>query len=432
MNPEFAYRVGAALGDFLNSEMQNTALNVVIGRDTRMSGPAITDSLVQGLNAKGIHVFDIGIVPTPAIAQNVIEQTAQMGIAITASHNPASDNGIKLFNKNGFKFSPDVESRIEDFIDKATIPEGERPLPQTYSLDGASFYINYQRSLMDQGCMSGWTVVLDTANGATAETSPAVFKRWNAKLFLIGNNPDGENINAGVGSEHPEPLQEAVLKSGANLGIAHDGDGDRLVVCDETGKIVDGDILLGIFAIYAIRSKALKTNTLVTTVHSNLGLDKAVEAAGGKVVRVDVGDRNVADKMREIGSNLGGESSGHLIFSDFSTTGDGLLAASRLIELMRLTEKPLSELCREVRLFPKISRNLKVREKKPLEKLPKLKKTLSRVEKKLGANGRVLIRYSGTEPKLRMLVEGQDLKAVTQFMDTLEKAARSDLSVIED
>lgn len=431
MNPQFAYRMGAALSKFLATKRPGMPLNIVIGRDTRMSGPALADALTLGFNQAGAHVWDCGIVPTPAVAQNVVEQSADLGIAITASHNPAADNGIKLFDGSGFKFDATVEAEIEALLDAEPPAPKEMGLPRAYPLDGASFYINYQRSLLDQNCMSGWKIVLDTANGATAETSPAVFRRWNAKLKLLGDNPNGENINAGCGSESPERMSKAVTQFGADLGIAHDGDGDRLVVCDETGQLVDGDILLGIFAVYALRSKALSQKTLVTTVHSNLGLDHAVRAAGGDVVRVDVGDRNVAKKMREIGSNLGGESSGHIIFSNFSTTGDGLLAATKLIELMCKTGKRLSELCQEVTLFPQMTRNLKVTEKRSMEKLSKLKKAITRIEADLGEHGRVLVRYSGTEPKIRLLIEGPDGDTLVSHMKTLEKAVRSDLKVIE-
>ena len=303
-------------------------------------------------------------------------------------------------------------------------------MAKSYPLDAAAFYVNYVRSLMDQNCLSGWKIVLDLANGATSETTPAVFERWGAELILIGNNPDGENINQGVGSECPELLGEAVVKHEANLGIAHDGDGDRVVVCDETGAVVDGDILLGLFGLYALRSGALKNDTLVATVQSNLGLDMAIREAGGRVERTDIGDRNVARVMRETGSNIGGESSGHIIFSDFATTGDGLLAAVKLIDVMCHTKKSLSELRQEIRLFPQGTLNLRVAEKKPLGTLKALNRVVAAVEADFGEDGRVLVRYSGTEPKLRLLVEGKDEKRVADALKDLEKAACSDLDVM--
>jgi phosphoglucosamine mutase len=430
INPDVAYRLGSALGRYLTQLKPELPLNAVIGRDTRSSGPELADALIQGLNQHGVYVHDLGVVPTPSIAQSLLEQQADIGIAVTASHNPASDNGIKLFDGCACKFDDAEEARIEALLDAEPAAPTDLPMPKSYPLDAAAFYINYVRSLMDQDCLSGWKIVLDLANGATSETTPAVFARWGAELILIGDHPDGENINQGVGSEHPESLGAAVVKHGANLGIAHDGDGDRVVVCDETGAVVDGDVLLGLFAIYALRSGALKSDTLVATIQSNLGLDHAVREAGGKVERADIGDRNVARVMREIGSNLGGESSGHIIFSDFATTGDGLLAAVKLIDLMCRTKKPLSELRQEIRLFPQATSNLRVADKKPLAALEALSRTITAVEEGFGADGRVLVRYSGTEPKLRLLVEGKDEKRVLHALKDLEQAACSDLDVI--
>jgi phosphoglucosamine mutase len=431
INPDFAYRLGSAIGRYLVRLKPDLPLNAVIGRDTRLSGPELADALIQGLNLHGVYVHDLGIVPTPSVAQSLLEQHADLGIAVTASHNPASDNGIKLFDADACKLNDAEEALIEDLVDAEPPAPADRPIAKSYPLDGAAFYINYLRSLMDQNCMSGWKIVLDLANGATCETTPAVFARWGAELVLIGDNPNGENINLGVGSEYPKSLGQAVLKHGANLGIAHDGDGDRLVVCDETGAVVDGDILLGLFAVYALRAGALRGNTLVATIQSNLGLDHAVRDAGGKVERVDVGDRNVARRMREIDANVGGESSGHIIFSDFATTGDGLLAAIKLIDLMCKTGKPLSELRQEIRLFPQATLNLRVAEKTPLESLKTLSGTVAAVEADFGEDGRVLVRYSGTEPKLRLLVEGKDEAKVAAALKKMEKAVRSDLNVID-
>jgi len=431
INPDFAFRVGSALGLFIGRKKPSLPLNVVIGRDTRLSGQTLSDAIIQGLNRRGVYVHDAGIVPTPAIARSVLEQQADMGIAITASHNPASDNGIKLFNESGCKLEPDVELEIEALIDQQPALSGDLSLPQAYANEAAAQYINYVRSLMDQNCLRGWKIVFDLANGATCETTPATFQRWGAELFLIGDNPNGENINDGVGSEHPDLLGRTVREQGANLGIAHDGDGDRLVVCDENGEIVDGDVILGLFGIHALRSGALRSSTLVTTVHSNLGLDHAIREAGGCVERVDVGDRNVARRMREKGSNIGGESSGHIIFSDFATTGDGLLAAVKLVELICKTGKTLAELRKEMQLYPQQTLNLRVAQKPPLDELDTLSKAIAAATKLFGDDGRVLVRYSGTEPKLRLLVEGKDAELVSKVVKDLEKAARRDLTVID-
>jgi phosphoglucosamine mutase len=284
---------------------------------------------------------------------------------------------------------------------------------------------------MDQDCLRDWRIVLDLANGATVETTPSVFRRWGAELYLIGDAPDGANINDGVGSECSDQLAQTVLEQSANIGIAHDGDGDRLVVCDETGVIVDGDILLALFGRYAMQAGVLTSDTLVATVHSNLGLDYALRDVGAHVERVDVGDRNVASRMRSSGSNIGGESSGHIIFSDFATTGDGLLAAIKVIELMRKTGKKLSELRQEVVLFPQLTKNLQVEEKLPLPGLKSLQSAIQSVEKEFGGAGRVLVRYSGTEPKLRLLVEGKKEDLVAKALKNIERAAEEDLNIVD-
>jgi phosphoglucosamine mutase len=273
--------------------------------------------------------------------------------------------------------------------------------------------------------------VLDLGNGATVKTTPGVFQHWGAEMLLIGDRPDGLNINDGVGSECPAQLAKAVHKHKAHIGIAHDGDGDRLVVCDEGGTVVDGDIILSLFGRYALKAGTLKSGTLVSTIHSNLGLDHAVRDAGGQVDRVDVGDRNVAYRMRELGANIGGESSGHIIFSDFATTGDGLLAAVKIIELMRTTGKALSELRKEITLFPQSTTNLRVVKKRPLVDLKSLQSVIKATEKDLGDEGRVLVRYSGTESKLRLLVEGKNELQVADAIKAIEIAACRDLDVIQ-
>ncbi|MGJ8653218.1 MAG: phosphoglucosamine mutase [Opitutaceae bacterium] len=431
MNPEFAYRVGAALAKHRLKQAANTPLNIVIGRDTRQSGKVLSDALTQGLNAQGALVHDVGVVPTPAVAKAIIAGRADMGIVITASHNPAKDNGIKLFNAQGQKLDDAEELQIEALIETELAPVESLPQPQAEPLDGASLYINDLQALMDEKCLEGWKIVLDTAHGATHVTSPAVFKRWGADLHLMGNSPDGKNINLGVGSECPDLLGAAVREHNANIGIAHDGDGDRLVVCDENGDVVDGDVLLGIIGIYALQSGSLKQNTLVSTIQSNLGLDAAIRKAGGNVVRVDIGDRNVAQKMREIGSNIGGENSGHIIFSDAATTGDGLLAAIKVIETMCHLKKPLSELAKQVHLFPQKTKNLMVAVKTPLADLKTLQSAIKSVETDFGEEGRVLVRYSGTEPKLRLLVEGKLESDVESALTDIENAARVDLDVID-
>jgi phosphoglucosamine mutase len=428
--PQFAYRLGCALGNYLIKTRLEKTPTIVVGRDTRSSGVVLSEALISGLNRDDVYVHDASVVPTPAIARAVLDHHADLGIAITASHNPSCDNGIKLFDHKACKLDAAQELLIESLIDKEPEPPMDLPLAKSYPLDASGFYINYLSSLMDEDCLSDWRIVLDLANGATVKTTPAVFQRWGAETLFIGDKPDGLNINDGVGSECPAQLAQAVLQHGARIGIAHDGDGDRLVVCDEGGTIVDGDIILTLFGRYALKAGALKSGTLVSTIHSNLGLDHAVRDAGGRVDRVDVGDRNVANRMRELGANIGGESSGHIIFSDFATTGDGLLAAVKIIELMRTTGKALSELRKEITLFPQSTLNLKVAEKRPFADLKSLQSVIKATEQDLGDEGRVLVRYSGTESKLRLLVEGKDDLQVAEAIKAIESAARKDLDVI--
>ena len=400
IHPDFAYRLGSALGLFLARRKPGLPLNVVIGRDTRPSGPALSAAITRGLNRRDVYVHDAGIVPTPAVAHAVLEQRADLGISVTASHNPATDNGIKLFDHKGHKLDDEREQEIEALVDEQPARSDNADLPpaKAYEIDAAAVYTNSIRSLMHQNCLRGWKVALDLANGATCATTPGAFRHWGAKLQLIGDSPDGV-INDGLGSERPQALGRLVRKHRANIGVAHDGDGDRLVVCDEQGQIVDGDILLGLFGIYALRAGALRANTLVVTVHSNLGLDHAIRAAGGQVERTAVGDRNIARRMRELGANIGGESSGHVIFSDFATTGDGLLAAAKLVELIRKTGQPLSKLRKEIELFPQRTLNLPIAAKLPIEGLKKLPQAIQKATADFGAEGRVLVRYSGTEPQ---------------------------------
>lgn len=432
INPDFAYRFGVAVAEYLSQTKSNSQLRAVMGRDTRKSGTQLVDAIIRGLNSRGVFVQDIGVVPTPAVAKVLLANDADIGVAVTASHNPAADNGYKLFDRYGCKLSDVDEDAIESRIEGAVTPCSDASTIQTEVLDGSAFYVDSMASLLHPGCLSGWKIVLDLANGATAQTSPEVFRRWGAEVIAIGDQPDGLNINSGVGSEHSDLFCKAVLEEGARLGIAHDGDGDRIVVCDENGTVLDGDVLLCLYALHALETDALRNKTLVATIQSNLGLDHAVKAAGGRVLRANVGDRHVAEMMRKEGSNIGGESSGHIIFSDHATTGDGLLAAAKLLELLLDSDQPLSQLRTRVELFPQATVNLKVVEKLPIEELPALNSAINEANDAFGEEGRVLVRYSGTEPKLRMLAEGRDRALVKQILKDLIAAAKKELDIIED
>ena len=426
MNEDFAWRLGAAAAGWLHAKGAAPGSLVLIGRDTRTSGTTLTQALADGLAHGGCQPASLEILPTPAVSRAVRTRSAALGVVVTASHNPATDNGIKFFGPGGVKLTDAEELAIEALL-PARRTDGT--VCALKFVDGISDYLYAMADILRHK-LDGWKIVLDSANGATVHTSGAVLRDHRAQVLTIGAEPDGLNINDGVGSEHPQKMCAAVRQHGARLGIAHDGDGDRCVLCDEHGVVLDGDEILTILALQALKSGQLAKQTLVVTVQSNLGVEAAVTAAGGRVCRTPVGDRYVIERMRAEGATLGGESSGHIICADVSPTGDGLVAALRVIAVMLATGKPLSELRRALVKFPQLSVALKVREKKPLESLPTLPAASKAIQQELGAKGRVLVRYSGTEAKLRLLVEGPTAAIVKAALDKLVGAARADLNII--
>jgi phosphoglucosamine mutase len=422
----FAERLGFAAGRFFK-QRKPTGQRALLARDTRASGEKLLAAVAHGLSAAGLTPVTLGVLPTPAVALAVTQAQDGPGVMITASHNPAADNGIKFFHPTGLKLSDDDEAAIESLLPETVGPAaGVDPT----RLDFAINYRSVVGQLLPPGSLAGWRIALDTANGATVATSPAVLRAFGAEIALIGGEPDGLNINAGVGSEHPELLLARVRGGGFRLGVAHDGDGDRCLLCDETGGVLDGDEILTILATHALRQGRLTARTLVVTVQSNLGVDAAINAAGGRVCRTPVGDRYVMERMRAEGAVLGGESSGHVICADISPGGDGLVAALRVIAVMQETGRPLSELRRVLRKFPQRTAALTVREKRPLEALPVLGAEIAALERELGGQGRVLVRYSGTESKLRLLVEGPTDALVDAALARLTTAARAGLEVV--
>ena len=396
---------------------------VLIGRDTRGSGLALEAAVAQGLRAAGAAPMSLGVLPTPAVARAVRASGARLGVVITASHNPASDNGIKFFGPNGVKLTDEDEVVIESFLAQAPAYSPASPLTP---LAASEDYIAAAVTLLPAGALRGWRIVVDTANGATCGTTPAALRALGAEIIGLGDTPDGRNINAGVGSEHPAQLAARVLAAGARLGLAHDGDGDRCVLCDELGVVLDGDEILTLLATRALARGTLAKNTLVITQQSNLGVDAALVAAGGRVLRTNIGDRYVIERMLAEGATLGGESSGHIICSDVSPTGDGLVAALKTIEVMLATGQPLSVLRGALKKFPQLTAALKVREKPPIETLAHLPVVIRALEAELGSQGRVLVRYSGTEAKLRLLVEGPTTATVEAGIARLKAAVAAD------
>jgi len=436
INEDFAARLGYAaacwaLGIAEGGGVACESDLVLIGRDTRASGPSLERALAAGLRAGGLRPVSLGVVPTPAVARAVAARRARLGVVVTASHNPAADNGIKFFTVGGFKLTDAEEVAIEAALPAIGVEFGlSSPDEGLATLAGVTEdYAAALASRMPAGVLAGWRIVVDTANGATCATTPGALRQLGAEVHVIGGVPDGSNINAGVGSEHPERLAREVVARGARVGVAHDGDGDRCLLCDETGSMLDGDEMLTMLAIEALRCGALAANTLVVTVQSNLGVDAAIRAAGGRVERTEVGDRYVLERLRAIGARLGGEASGHIVNLDVSPTGDGLAAALGVLSVMQVSGRPLSELRLGLSKYPQGTRNLRVQEKRPLQECLALSAELVALTRSLGNEGRVMARFSGTESKLRLLVEAQESTAVGLALDRLEAAARRDLAV---
>ena len=404
---------------------------IVIGKDTRLSGYLLENAISAGVLSMGVDVLFIGPLPTPGVAYVTRSLRADAGIVITASHNPYADNGIKFFRPDGYKLDDRIETQIEQLVFSGEI-ENFRPtaieIGKAVRIDDAlGRYIEHAKSSFPRGLtLEGMRIVVDAANGASYKSTPCVLRELGAEVIIIGNQPDGTNINKECGAMHPQGLREKVLERRADFGVAHDGDADRLVLCDETGTILDGDDILVIAGIEMLRQKTLAYKTVVATVMSNAGVDAAIKEAGGKVVRTPVGDKHVIDEMLKHEYNLGGEQSGHMIFRDHSTTGDGLVAALQILSIMKSRNVRLSELVHCWKRFPQMVTNVVVREKVPFEQLDGLLQLVSQAEAAVKPEGgRVMLRYSGTEPKARLLLEGCDRtnleKWTTLICDALKK-----------
>lgn len=431
LDPSFVFHLGKAVGQWIRRSPATASRHVAIGRDTRASAGYLFLALSRGLHTEGIRIFDLGICPTPAVAMAVRNLAIDMGFVITASHNPATDNGIKLFGPGGFKLTEEQEHEIEDLLDSLpdNIEEDYAVTPPVRYYEARRHYLDGHADILPDNSLMGYRIVLDCANGATYRTSGDLLTRLGAQVIRIGCAPNGDNINASLGSEHPEVMAGQVIDTGADLGIAHDGDGDRVILCDARGQIIDGDAVLAILGTGWARRHLLKGLTVVATIMSNLGLDKCLEAEGVRLERVGVGDRQVFYAMRSGDFVLGGESSGHFIAMDYLPTGDGLLAALLVIREMIAQEKPLAELAAVFQPFPQLKKNLEVRKKIPLESLPDLQARLKALGEHLGSRGRILLRYSGTEPKIRLLAEAQNDALAHATLEDLESIVRDHLSV---
>ncbi len=425
---ELAYKLGKAGGYVLTNAEHK--VKVVVGKDTRQSGDMLEAALIAGLMSVGCDVITVGVIPTPGVAFLTRKYGADCGVVISASHNPMEDNGIKFFNKDGFKLDDEIELNIEKYIDNIEKidynPIGDQVGIKINKDTATDDYVEYLKSIVDVD-LTGLKVVLDCANGASYKVAPAIFKKLGAEVVDIYTTPNGKNINDKCGSTHPEELQKAVVEHKANLGLAYDGDADRLIAVDETGTIVDGDHIMVLGAVYLKKQNKLANDTLVVTTMSNIGLHIAAKEYGIKLAITDVGDRYVIEEMKKCGYNLGGEQSGHMIFLDYNTTGDGVLSSLIVSKIVKEEGKTLSELSALMKTYPQVLINVEVKNevKNKFMENDVIRAEIERLEKIMDGSGRVLIRPSGTQPLVRVMLEGKDegqIKGLAQGLaDLIEK-----------
>ncbi len=419
MTAEWTVRLGMAITEFFRSQSGTKRPTIVIGKDTRLSGYLFESSLAAGIVSMGGDVWLTGPLPTPAIAFITRSMRCDAGVVISASHNPFEDNGIKLFGSDGFKLPDTAEEQLEKLLE-SSLPShlpSAKDIGVSRRIDDASgrYIESCKRVLPHDMTLEGLRIVVDTANGAAYKTAPAVFSELGAEVISIADHPNGKNINDKCGALFPGRMQAAVRQENADLGIALDGDADRLIACDDNGELLDGDSVLAICGTRLLQKNELPKRTVVATVMSNLGLEHALAKAGGRLLRTQVGDRHVVAAMRSQGHVFGGEQSGHLVFLDSATTGDGIVAALKLLSVAVAEQKPLSMLSKVLTQVPQVLVNLAVRSKPDIGGLPDVKRCIANIEEKLGTDGRVLVRYSGTEPKVRVMIEGPDHKVIAAY-----------------
>ena len=430
LTPELAFKLGRFGGYVLTKDKERP--KVLIGRDTRVSGHMLEGALVAGLLSIGAEVMRLGVISTPGVAYLTKATGAQAGVMISASHNPVADNGIKFFGPDGFKLSDEQELEIENLMD-VEVDELPRPVGSDLGqvndyFEGSQKYLQHLKQTADED-FSGIHVALDCAHGATSSLATYLFADLDADLSTMGASPNGLNINEGVGSTHPEALAKFLKEKGADVGLSFDGDGDRLIAIDENGEIVDGDQIMYICAKYMKEHGQLKQGTVVSTVMSNLGFYKAVEVQGIHSVPTAVGDRYVVEEMRKSGYNLGGEQSGHIIFLDYNTTGDGLLTGVQLINIMKITQKPLSELASEMKKFPQKLVNIRVKDKYHVTDNEKVKSVIAEVESEMNGDGRILVRPSGTEPLVRVMAEASTEELCEAYVNRIADVVKEEMGI---
>jgi phosphoglucosamine mutase len=430
MTSEIALKLGRAVSHVFKE--RHGRGRIVVGKDTRLSGYMLEQAIASGICSMGLDVWLVGPLPTPGIAFITSSMRADAGIVISASHNPYQDNGIKIFSGDGFKLPDELEYEIETMIMDDTI-DTLRPVAskigKAHRIDDAvGRYIVFLKNIFPQPySLDGLKIVVDCAHGATYKVAPSVFEELGAHVISCGVDPDGANINKDCGTLYPGMLSEQVVANNAHIGIAFDGDGDRVLFVDEKGNVVDGDTTMVILAKFLKEKNQLKNGTLVATIQSNMGVEESLKGHGVSVVRTNVGDRYVLETMLKNGYNLGGEKSGHIVFLDHNTTGDGMVTALKMLNILCEKGMTLTDLCKGYKEFPQVEKNVKVKKKKPIEEVKPLKKVISNVEKKLGRNGRVVVRYSGTEMLLRVMIEGKDKAKVEAYAEEIVESASKNL-----
>jgi phosphoglucosamine mutase len=421
LTPASVVNLGLAAAQILGKSDRSAQPKALVGRDTRASGEFLEAAITAGLASAGVDVMQSGVVPTPAVAYLTARYQASFGVVLSASHNPFADNGIKFFGPDGYKLTIDQESAIEAAFGQKQFASTSQVGRIRTMPEATEEYVAFALTTVPKSfSLRGWKIAIDLANGAAFRTTPLALDRLGADLAIQASEPNGANINEDCGSTHPEALSALVQKNGSVLGITHDGDADRLLFCDELGNPLDGDELLAIAAAHLVRRGELRANKVVATIMSNFGLDALLHRLGGKVLRTAVGDRPVIETMVKNDLNLGGEQSGHLIFRDFVTTGDGLISALQILSIMDTSGKRLSELRAVLQKFPQEQRNIPVREKRPFEQFPAVMKQVGLAETLLTGCGRVLLRFSGTEPKARLLLEGPDQETLKKLADDIQ------------
>lgn len=431
MTTEIAMQLGRAVAHIFKDKDRRH--RILIGKDTRVSGYMLETALASGICSMGVDVLLVGPMPTPGIAFLTTDMRADAGIVISASHNPFQDNGIKIFCRNGLKLPDEKELAIEELMTSKEI-DSLRPtaneVGKAFRIDDAAgrYIVFLKNTFPSDFTLDGFRIVLDCAHGAAYKIAPLVFEELGANVYPLGIEPDGVNINQNCGALHPEAISHTVKKQKADIGIALDGDADRVIFVDENGAEVDGDHIMAICAVDMCRENRLRENTVVATVMSNIGLDIALKKEGIKMIRAAVGDRYILDEMLQHGYNFGGEQSGHIIFFDLNTTGDGILSALQVLAAMKKSNKKLSELSTIMQRFPQVIENVEVKDKKDLDSIPEIKKAIADAEKTLSDKGRILVRYSGTQPLCRVMVEGQDEKEIKDIAQNLAQLIENKLN----